>query len=309
MTPRREALADYLALRRALGYQLVRPEKLLNQFLTYLEDVGADTVTVKAAVDWARLPAGGDTNWWAHRLSVVRGFAIYLHTLDPATEVPAADMLPYRPRRATPYLYSDDDITALTAATASLRTPLRRATYATQIGLLSVTGMRVSEAIALERTDVDLVAGRLLVRNAKFGKTRELVLHSPTIGALARYLRLRGPDGSLMPIATLRSISSSLRALLSANRSTALASITVRRDTCWPQHASMAQHRRSFTGRAASLPWAQHWHFSHSRLSHPRTSRTVSLSSRFSPRPGATCKRTCMAQVSAVLGLSDVLTT
>ena len=192
MTPRPEALADYLALRRALGYRLVRPEKLLNQFLTYLEDVGADTVTVKAAVDWARLPAGGDTNWWAHRLSVVRGFAIYLHTLDPATEVPAADMLPYRPRRATPYLYSDDDITALIAATASLRTPLRRATYATLIGLLSVTGMRVSEAIALERTDVDLVAGRLLVRNAKFGKTRELVLHPSTIGALARYLRLRG---------------------------------------------------------------------------------------------------------------------
>ena len=191
MTPLDQELADYLALRRALGYRLVRPEKLLNQFLTYLQDVGVNTVTVKAALDWARLPASGDTNWWAHRLSVVRGFATYLHALDPATEVPAADLLPHRPHRATPYLYSDDDITALIAATASLRTPLRRATFATLIGLLSVTGMRVSEGIALDRGDIDLNAEHLLVRDTKFGKTRELVLHPTTIDALRHYLRLR----------------------------------------------------------------------------------------------------------------------
>jgi len=191
MTPLDQQLADYLALRRALGYRLARPEKLLNQFLAYLQDVDADTLTVKVALDWARLPAGGDTSWWAYRLSVVRGFAAYLHTLDPATEVPAADLLPYRPHRATPYLYSDDDITALIAATASLRTPLRRATFTTLIGLLSVTGMRVSEAIALDRNDINLKAGHLIVRQAKFGKTRELVLHPSTIDALRRYLRLR----------------------------------------------------------------------------------------------------------------------
>jgi integrase len=191
MTPLDQELADYLALRRALGYRLVRPEKLLNQFLNYLQDVGVNTVTVEAALDWARLPASGDTNWWAHRLSVVRGFATYLHALDPATEVPAADLLPHRPHRATPYLYSDDDIAALIAATASLRTPLRRATFATLIGLLSVTGMRVSEGIALDRGDIDLNAEHLLVRDTKFGKTRELVLHPSAIDALRHYLRLR----------------------------------------------------------------------------------------------------------------------
>lgn len=191
MTPLDQELADYLALRRALGYRLVRPEKLLNQFLNYLQDVGVNTVTVEAALDWARLPASGDTNWWAHRLSVVRGFATYLHALDPATEVPAADLLPHRPHRATPYLYSDDDVTALIAATASLRTPLRRATFATLIGLLSVTGMRVSEGIALDRGDIDLNAEHLLVRDTKFGKTRELVLHPSAIDALRHYLRLR----------------------------------------------------------------------------------------------------------------------
>ena len=187
----REELADYLALRRALGYRLARPEKLLGQFLDHLDSLGQACITVKTALDWARLPAGGDSNWWAYRLSVVRGFASYLHALDPAHEVPAPDVLPQRSLRASPYLYSDTDIAALIAATNSLRTPLRRATFATLIGLLTVTGIRVGEAIALDRGDVDLASGRLLVRHGKFGKTRELALHPTTAEALRRYQRLR----------------------------------------------------------------------------------------------------------------------
>src|SRR5699024_4105817 len=97
--------------------------------------------------------------WWGYRLSVVRGFATYLHALDPAHEVPAAELLPQRPQRATPYLYSTADVAALMAAANTLRTPLRRATVATLIGLLAVTGMRVGEAIALDRADVDLSSG------------------------------------------------------------------------------------------------------------------------------------------------------
>ena len=189
--PLRAGLADYLALRRALGYRLARPEKLLGQFLDHLERAGEARITVAAALDWARLPAGGNSNWWAYRLSAVRGFATYLHALDPAHEVPAAELLPQRPQRASPYLYSDADIAALIAATSSLRTPLRRATFATLIGLLAVTGIRVGEAIALNRGDVDLVSGRLVVRHGKFGKTRELALHPTTVDALRRYQRLR----------------------------------------------------------------------------------------------------------------------
>lgn len=189
--PLREELADYLALRRALGYRLARPEKLLGQFLDHLERVGESRITVAAALDWARLPASGDSNWWAYRLSAVRGFATYLHGLDPAHEVPAAELLPQRPQRASPYLYSDADIAALIAATSSLRTPLRRATFATLIGLLAVTGIRVGEAIALNRGDVELTGGHLMVRHGKFGKTRELALHPTTVDALRRYQRLR----------------------------------------------------------------------------------------------------------------------
>ena len=190
MSPLRQALAGYLAVRRSLGYKLARPEKLLAQFITYLEDAGAATVTTELAVAWATQP-GGDANWHAHRLSVVRGFAAYLHTIDPAAEIPPAGLIPARPRRATPYLYSDADVTALIAAAASLRFHLRTATYQTLIGLLAVTGMRVGEAIRLDRADLDLAAGVVTVRQSKFGKTRLLPLHPSATAALRGYLRLR----------------------------------------------------------------------------------------------------------------------
>lgn len=184
-----EALADYLALRRSLGYKLERAGKLLAQFVGYLDALGAQTVTVDAALCWARLPGGADSSWWAHRLSVARGFAAYLQTLDPATEVPPADLLPARSHRATPYLYSDEDIAALLAAAAVLRSPLRVVTYRTLIALLAVSGLRVGEAIRLDRSDLDLAAGTLLVRNSKFGKSREVPLHPTTAAALGSYLR------------------------------------------------------------------------------------------------------------------------
>jgi integrase len=190
MSPLRQPLADYLAVRRALGYKLARPEKLLGQFITYLEEAGAATVTTRHALAWAILP-GGDASWHALRLSAVRGFATYLRTLDPATEIPPADLIPWRPRRATPYLYSDADITALIAATAFLRFPLRAATYQTLIGLLAVTGVRVGEAIRLDRTDADLTDGVLTIRESKFGKSRLVPLHPTTVTALGAYLRLR----------------------------------------------------------------------------------------------------------------------
>ena len=189
--PLRQPLADYLRLRRALGFKLVRHEKLLAQFLTHLEDSGITVVTVTAAVNWSMLPAGGEGYWWGYRLSVVRGFAEYLTTLDPRHEVPPTDLLPQRPRRAVPYLYSDAEVAALIAAADSLATPIRRATFATLIGLLRVTGMRVGEAIALDRDDIDFCQARVLVRHGKFDKTRELWLHPTSVEALRRYRQLR----------------------------------------------------------------------------------------------------------------------
>jgi integrase/recombinase XerD len=121
----------------------------------------------------------------------VRGFAAYLHTLDPTAAVPPAGLLPAGSRRATPYLYSDDQIAALIAAADTLRFALRTATYRTLIGLLAVTGMRVGEAIRLDRDDIDDTHGVLLVHDSKFGKSRELPLHPSTLRALRDYERAR----------------------------------------------------------------------------------------------------------------------
>jgi len=248
----RDALADYLALRRALGYRLDRPEKLLDQFLDHLEAAHQEVVTLQNALEWAQLPANGASNWWGYRLSTVRGFATYLHALDPAHEVPAAELLPQRPQRATPYLYSDAEVAALMAAASSLSTPLRRAAVATLIGLLAVTGVRVGEAIALDRTDIDLTTGRLLVRHGKFDKARELWLHPTTLDALKRYQRLR--DRAAPPTDTTAFfVSAAGTRLLYCNvhntfhRLVARAGITPRSTSCKPRIHDL---RHSFAVRA-----------------------------------------------------------
>ena len=191
MSALRQSLADYLSLRRSLGYQLERPEKLLGQFLDYLDERGASTITTDLALSWARLPHDASPLWWAHRLTVVRGFAGYLHVLDEVHEVPPTDVLPWKSHRANPFLYTDAEIAALLRAAAMLRFPLRVATYRTLIGLLVVTGMRVGEAIDLDADDFDNDRGVLLIRKGKGGATRQLPLHASTTAAVRAYLQRR----------------------------------------------------------------------------------------------------------------------
>ena len=191
MTALRQALADYLDLRRSLGFGLVRDGKLLAQFLDYLDEHGMTTVTTQAAVAWASLPTGASPGWLGMRLRTVRGFAGYLHALDPAAQVPPRGVLPGRGRRAVPYLYSSADLAALFAQTEQQCTPLRAATMRTFIGLLAVTGMRLGEVIALDDADFDPVDGLLIVRRAKGGGSRQLPLHPTTVAALVDYQVLR----------------------------------------------------------------------------------------------------------------------
>jgi integrase len=191
MSDLRAALDDYLAIRRALGFKLARAGLLLADFVSHQEAKGRDTITIDAALAWATLPPNGASDWWAQRLSVVRAFARHLHAIDPAHEVPPADLLPGHSHRATPYLYSDADIAALMAAARELRSPLRAATFETLVGLLAVSGLRIGEALRLDRDDVDLVEGVLAVRLTKFGKSREVPVHASTVDALAAYARAR----------------------------------------------------------------------------------------------------------------------
>jgi integrase/recombinase XerD len=122
-------------------------------------------------------------SWLAMRLSVVRGFTSWLQAGDQATEVPPLRWLPPRHRRNT-YLYSDTDIAALLAVARRARWPLSAATYEALIGLLVVSGMRVGEAIRLDRADVSFTDGLLTVRESKFGKSRQIPIHPTTVTAL-----------------------------------------------------------------------------------------------------------------------------
>ena len=196
-------LTGYLAVRRAMGYKLARAGKLLPQFTDWMAERDQPLITTELALAWATLPPATESNWHRQRLSVVRGFAAHVHALDPAHEVPPADLLPWRPRRAVPYLYSEGEIVALMDGATVIPTPHRAATMRTLIGLLAITGMRVGEAIRLDRGDVDLASELLTVRDTKFGKSREVALHASTIIALQRYLARRDRPIPLEPTAAV----------------------------------------------------------------------------------------------------------
>lgn len=191
VTGLRQTLAGYLDLRRGLGFKLERDAKLLGQFVSWLEDRDASTVTAADALAWVALPDGASLGWLKLRMQTVRGFAGYLATVDCAAEVPPPGLLPGGPRRAVPYLYSDADIAALFAQAGRLKTPLRQETIKTLIGLMAVTGMRGGEVVALDDEDFDPGRGLLLVRHAKIGRHRLLPLHPTTVTALQAYRRLR----------------------------------------------------------------------------------------------------------------------
>src|SRR6266542_1166368 len=185
------ALEDYLTVGRSLGFKLARAGRLLAQFVAYCQAAGAQTVTVELALWWATLPEGGSPSWLAQRLSVVRGLARHLALVAERTEIPPADLLCGQSHRATPYLYSTEEVVRLMAAATTLPSPLRRATFSTLVGLLSVTGMRIGEALRLDRGDVDLAQRILIVRDSKFGKSREIPVHDSTARALRAYARRR----------------------------------------------------------------------------------------------------------------------
>jgi len=192
MSTLRQAAGDYIMVRRALGSKLERHPGLLESFIAYMEAAGATTVTTELALAWARLP-GDDAHpaYLSNRLCAVRGFARHLQAFDPATEVPAAGLLAWPKCRAVPYLYSGADVTALMGAARSLAPALRAASYQTLIGLLAVTGMRIGEAIRLNRDDADWEEGVLTIRDSKFRKSREVPLHQSTLDALRAYTALR----------------------------------------------------------------------------------------------------------------------
>jgi len=188
MSTIRQHAEQYLAMRRALGFKLTTFGQRLLSFVSYLEAQGHNVVTTQAAVAWATdTVRSTDQVHWSRRLMVVRIFARHLAALDPATEIPAEDILPHHYRRITPHLFTPGEIIALLDAADALRPKLRALTYRTLIGLLTVSGLRTGEACRLDRADVDLVDGVLTIRDSKFGKSRQVPLHATTVAALHHY--------------------------------------------------------------------------------------------------------------------------
>jgi len=188
-----QALADYLQLRHSLGHQLAEAHWLLPGFVAYLDTQGLRTVTVHAALDWAQQsPLGRVTSVGPRRMTAVRGFARYLSGIEADTQVPPLGLMPHRPRWRQPFIYSSADVSRVRElARQSIVSPLRAATYDTLIGLLAVSGLRIGEALKLDRNDVDWAQGVSLIRESKFGKSRLVPLHPSSMQALSDYTVLR----------------------------------------------------------------------------------------------------------------------
>jgi integrase len=192
MSALEQALADYLQLRRSLGHELAEARWLLPGFVAYLDARNARTVTIEAALAWAQQSNTGTvTTVGPRRMTAVRGFARYLTGIDADTEVPPLGLMPHRQRWRRPFIYSRVDIDAVMSQARSIASPLRAATYDTLIGLLAASGLRIGEAIKLDRSDLDWADGVLLIRESKFGKSRLVPLHTSSMRALAAYAQLR----------------------------------------------------------------------------------------------------------------------
>lgn len=193
MNTLRQSVEEYITLRQAMGFKLHEESRLLPRFIDFLENQDEAVITTDLAVRWASQCRAAQPAEWARRLRFVRVFARYRSATDPRTQIPPAGLLPYRAGRAEPYIYKDDEINRLLQAASQLCSPtgLRACTYVTALGLLAVSGMRISELVTLDNEDVNLTQGQLTIRDAKFGKSRWLPLHSSTHQALQRYVQRR----------------------------------------------------------------------------------------------------------------------
>ena len=213
MNTLRQAVHEYLSMRRNLGFKLHEAGKGLLNFITFMQQHRAPYITEALALAWAQQPVNVQPAHWARRLSFVRGFARYRSATDPRTQIPSQGLLPFQPKRARPYLYSQEEIKSLLLA--ALNMPHRYKSgallprvYYCLFGLLSVSGLRLGEARNLELQDVDLDAAVLTVRGAKFGKTRLVPLHASTCKVLADYIARRQRHWARRPVSSYLFVSS-----------------------------------------------------------------------------------------------------
>jgi integrase len=216
MNSLRQSIKEYLAMRRSLGFKLQKAGRELPDFARFMERRRASYITQALALSWAQEPAHVQPVNWAQRLCHVRQFARYRSAVDPRTQIPAPGLLPFKPKRAKPYLYTGQQIQQLLHATLHMplspncptNCALLPRVYYCLFGLLAVSGLRVGEACNLKVEDLDLTTGVLTVRGGKFGKDRWLPLHASTCKALEQYLDKRKQHWAGRPVSTYLFVSS-----------------------------------------------------------------------------------------------------
>lgn len=188
-----EHLADYIAARRALGTRLKEPAQTLLRFIKFLARKRSVYITTPLALAWSQQSKNVQRATWARKLSMVRQFARWVHAIEPRHQVPPPRLLSVRHRRNPPHIYSDVQIQSLMVAASNLGSAkgMKGLSLETIVGLLAATGLRPGEAFVLRRADVDLQTGMLIIRESKFGKSRQVPIHSSTVLALKRYARRR----------------------------------------------------------------------------------------------------------------------
>jgi integrase/recombinase XerD len=188
-----QAVDDYLALRRSLGFKLLGYGQCLHEFVSFLKTNGSSHITSKLALEYATRHPDEKPSLRRCRLCIIRGFASYCSGADPRTEIPPVGLLRFRSQRAKPHLYSEEEICRLLEAALKMKSlhELRPHTCSCLFGLLAVSGLRLGEAINLQPQDVDWSEGVLTIRGAKFGKSRLVPLHPSTCAVLCDYAKRR----------------------------------------------------------------------------------------------------------------------
>jgi len=186
-------LDRYLSVRRSLGYNLGTAERILRRFVQFADLEGAVHIDTALFLRWHATLAKAYTSTRAARLTVVRLFAQWLSSFDPAHEVPPRGLLPGSMQRSRPHIYTDAEIGAIIATAKALPSiyGLRGLTCSTLFALIAVSGLRISEALALDRGDIDADHGVLRVRQGKLGKERLLPLDRSVVTQLIDYLAER----------------------------------------------------------------------------------------------------------------------
>lgn len=182
-------LDRYLTVRRSLGADLRTDERILRRFITFADRKGAMCVNTDLILHWLKSLPAANPGTRATRFNVVRIFAEWLHGIDAKHEAPPRGLVPGRFRRASPYIYSVSEIAAIIEHARTLPSVygMRGLTCSTLFGLIAVTGLRITEAVSLDPTDIDIDHGVLRVRRGKLGKERLLPLDPSVVQRLESY--------------------------------------------------------------------------------------------------------------------------